>query len=165
MSSLGVVYLSTQFKQFSTCSFRIKLKTMSNPYSSPQNKSSRPSSSGGQNPLASLKGPAISLIVVSVISILNVLAGPFVNAAIGTYEIGSSQFNIAFAAAIGFALIQGFIGFSGKLMLDGKSHGICMAGAIVACIPICTPCIVLGIPFGIWAIVVLQQPEVKQAFR
>ena len=138
---------------------------MSNPYSTPQNQSSRPRHPGGPNQLAGLKGPAISLIVVSVISILNVLAGPFVNAAMGTYDVGSPEFIGNIAAAIGFASLHGFVAFSGKLMLDGKSHGICMAGAIISCIPVCTPCILLGIPFGIWAIVVLQQPAVKSAFR
>lgn len=138
---------------------------MSNPYSSPQNFSSQPNKPSGQNPLAGLKGPGISLIVVSILSILNVLAGPFVNVMMGNFDAGSPEFIGNIAGAIAFAALHAFVLFSGKLMLDGKSHGVCMAGAIIACIPVCTPCLLLGIPFGIWAIVVLQQPAVKSAFR
>jgi len=40
-----------------------------------------------------------------------------------------------------------------------------MAAAIVACVPFCSPCVVLGIPFGIWALVVMAKPEVRAAFQ
>ena len=35
---------------------------------------------------------------------------------------------------------------------------------IVSMLP-CSCCWTLGLPFGIWALVVLNQPEVKDAFR
>lgn len=31
-----------------------------------------------------------------------------------------------------------------------NKYGLAMTGAIIACIPCCGPCFVLGIPFGIW---------------
>jgi hypothetical protein len=37
--------------------------------------------------------------------------------------------------------------------------------AILACIPFCTPCIVVGIPFGIWGLMVLSQSDVRAAFE
>jgi hypothetical protein len=45
-----------------------------------------------------------------------------------------------------------------------ESHGWGMASSIIAMIP-CTGCCLLGLPFGIWSLVVLNKPEVKDAFR
>ena len=39
-----------------------------------------------------------------------------------------------------------------------------VAASIVACIPFLTPWFVLGIPFGIWALVVLRRKDVRAAF-
>lgn len=48
----------------------------------------------------------------------------------------------------------------------GRSYGVAFAGAIISVIPcIGSPCCALGIPFGIWALVVLNDPTVKAAFR
>jgi hypothetical protein len=45
-----------------------------------------------------------------------------------------------------------------------ESHGWAMAASIIAMVP-CTGCCILGLPFGIWSLVVLNKPEVKDAFR
>jgi hypothetical protein len=45
-----------------------------------------------------------------------------------------------------------------------ESHGIATAAAIVAMIP-CTGCCIVGIPFGIWALSVLNDSYVRAAFR
>jgi hypothetical protein len=45
-----------------------------------------------------------------------------------------------------------------------RNHGFAMTGAILALIP-CNLAWVFGLPFGIWALVVLSKPEIKSAFR
>jgi hypothetical protein len=45
-----------------------------------------------------------------------------------------------------------------------ESYGFALASAIIALLP-CGPCCLLGIPFGIWAIVVLSDGQVRAAFR
>jgi hypothetical protein len=40
-----------------------------------------------------------------------------------------------------------------------------MAASIIAMIPCVSPCCLLGLPIGIWALVVLMKPEVKSAFH
>ena len=45
-----------------------------------------------------------------------------------------------------------------------ESYGMAMAAAIIAILP-CNCCCVLGLPFGIWALVVLNDAGVKTAFR
>ena len=50
-------------------------------------------------------------------------------------------------------------------MLKVESYGSAMTAAIISVVPICSPGLVLGIPFGIWAIVVLNDPRVKASFK
>lgn len=45
-----------------------------------------------------------------------------------------------------------------------KSYGRALTGCILACIPLCSPCFVFGIPFGIWGIIVLLNEDVKRSF-
>jgi hypothetical protein len=44
-------------------------------------------------------------------------------------------------------------------------HGLALAAAIVAMVPCVSPCCWLGLPIGIWAVVVLSKPEVKSHFN
>ncbi len=45
-----------------------------------------------------------------------------------------------------------------------RNRGLSMAAAIIAVIPCFSPCCVFGIPFGIWALVVLNDANVRAAF-
>jgi hypothetical protein len=45
-----------------------------------------------------------------------------------------------------------------------RSWGLALTGAILALMPCCSSCCCVGMPFGIWALVVLMKPEVKAAF-
>lgn len=45
-----------------------------------------------------------------------------------------------------------------------NSYGFAMTACILAMIPAINCCL-LGLPFGIWALVVLNKPEVKDAFQ
>ncbi len=73
----------------------------------------------------------------------------------------------------GFGIVGGLIGVAiGAVVILGglkmkrlESHAWAMAGAIVAVIPCFSPCCLLGFPFGIWALVVLNDPQVRSAFR
>jgi len=73
----------------------------------------------------------------------------------GTIGIITSLIGIAVGAFIIYAMLQ---------MRALKSHGMVMAATILAMIPCISPCCILGLPFGIWSLVVLLKPEVKAAF-
>jgi hypothetical protein len=60
--------------------------------------------------------------------------------------------------------INGLVIFGGLKMKNLESRGLAMAASIIALIP-CFACYCLGIPVGIWSLVVLSKPEVKAAFR
>lgn len=67
-------------------------------------------------------------------------------------------------ALVGLA-INGFVLFGAVKMRNLQSWGVALAAAILCVIPCCAgPCYCLGIPAGIWALVVLNRAEVKTAF-
>lgn len=64
--------------------------------------------------------------------------------------------------------VYGFITFAGVRMLNQRSWGAALTGSILLMIPCFTPCCctcgaTLGI--GIWALIVLLDAQVKQAFK
>jgi hypothetical protein len=50
-------------------------------------------------------------------------------------------------------------------MLRMRTFGVAVAGAIVAMLNLASYCCLLGLPFGIWALVVLFRPEVRGNFE
>lgn len=45
-----------------------------------------------------------------------------------------------------------------------ESHNLALIAAIVAMVPCVSPCCCIGLPVGIWAVIMLGKPEVKGAF-
>ncbi len=62
-------------------------------------------------------------------------------------------------------LLAGLVFFAAWQMMQLKGHGLAIAGSVIAMIPCLSPCCCLGLPIGIWALVVLLKPEVKEAFE
>ena len=64
-----------------------------------------------------------------------------------------------------FALAMSVLVLIGAAKMQSlRSFEFAFAAAILAMIPCLTPCCVLELPFGIWALVVLNKPEVKSQF-
>jgi hypothetical protein len=62
-------------------------------------------------------------------------------------------------------LIDAVIAVGAFKMMKLESYGFAIAAAILSIIPcLSSPCFVLGVPFGIWALFVLMDPEVKSGF-
>jgi hypothetical protein len=53
----------------------------------------------------------------------------------------------------------------GTSMLQMHSYGFVFASSILAVIPCISSCFLISIPFGIWGLVVLNNPEVRAAFH
>ncbi len=72
------------------------------------------------------------------------------------------------AGLISYLLGLGFGGLSviaGLQMRKLKNHGFAMTMMILNMLPCCNSCCcLLGLPIGIWGLVVLMKPEVKSAF-
>ena len=73
------------------------------------------------------------------------------------------KLGIILTACMGILNVVCIIGAS--YMIGGKSYKYAMISMIVSCVPCLSGCVILGIPFGIWGLVVLCQEDVKQAFR
>ena len=61
-------------------------------------------------------------------------------------------------------LLQLTVIVGGFNMVRLKSYGMTMIAALISIIPICSPLACFGIPFGIWALIVLRNPRVQEAF-
>jgi hypothetical protein len=66
----------------------------------------------------------------------------------------------SFALALNVLVIVG-----GWRMTRLSNYGWCFAAAVVAVVPCLSPCCCLGVPPGIWALIILSRPEVKAAFE
>lgn len=79
----------------------------------------------------------------------------------------------ALAIAGGFYLIIGILGLIGAAVIimgalkmkKLESHGLSMTASILAMIPCLSSCCLIGLPVGIWCMIVLMKPEVKSAFH
>ncbi len=74
--------------------------------------------------------------------------------------------NVVYYSVIGALnlVLSVLILFGAIRMKNLQSYGWAMAACICGIIP-CSGCCLLGMPFGIWGLVMLSRPEVKEAFR
>jgi hypothetical protein len=120
-----------------------------------------------------VSGPAISLIVTAALGltlgILRIL-GSILQVGI----IAAAHHNdlpAIFVGPVGLAVgaigvIMGIVVLVGAIKMKAlENYGFAMAASIIALIPCVSPCCLLGIPFGIWALVVLSDPVVKSSFK
>jgi phage FluMu protein Com len=62
-------------------------------------------------------------------------------------------------------LVCVFIFYGAAKMKNLENYGLALTVSIISMIPCFNPCCCLGLPFGIWAIVILSNPAVKNSFR
>ncbi len=68
------------------------------------------------------------------------------------------------SAAVGL-FIAGLIIYASLEMKKLQQWGLAVAASVLAMVPCISPCCILGLPFGIWCLIVLMKHEVKTAFR
>jgi hypothetical protein len=61
-------------------------------------------------------------------------------------------------------VVCGLVVWGALGMLKLKSWGLAIAASFLALLPCVSPCCLIGLPFGIWALVVLFDKDVKAAF-
>lgn len=135
-------------------------------------------SSSDTRVLNQLSGPATGLIVTAVLGFLangfavvwSLVPGRFqplppdldpeieniLQAASGMVGVGSALLGFALSALVWYGALQ---------LKKGRSYGWAMTAAILALVPCTSPCCFVGVPIGIWALVVLMRPEVKSALQ
>ena len=138
------------------------LGVANNPYSSPQLSSS-------PKPQNQLLIPAIILLALASFSLLSVIASlPNQFRSAGTIDTstpeGIGQLGGLIVALLIMSVGPGFVLWGAICMLRLKGYRMAYTGSIVALIPCLTPCVILGIPFGIWTLVLLNNPTVARKF-
>lgn len=127
-----------------------------------------------------VNGPAIGLMVVAILGFLAQatslvwrLGFSALTASQAEGPFGGTSGPLAFLYSATFAVVSAILGTAvGILILLGavkmkklENYGLAMTASIIAMIPCFSPCCLLGLPLGIWAVVVLSKPEVKSAFH
>jgi hypothetical protein len=64
------------------------------------------------------------------------------------------------SAAVGVLILVG-----ASKMQSLQNYSLAVTASVLAMLPCISPCCLLGLPFGIWALVVLNRPEVKSQFN
>ncbi|HET8645250.1 MAG TPA: hypothetical protein VFO85_07160 [Vicinamibacteria bacterium] len=124
---------------------------------------------------ARVKGPAISLIVITALGIVGQIISMVANlAGMSTMPANlppdAERWVSLMSGGLGVVLtlvtlaVGGLIIFGAMKMMKLQGYGLAMAVSIIAMVPCLSPCCCLGIPAGIWAIVTLTNAEVKAAF-
>jgi hypothetical protein len=137
-----------------------------NPYASPPpvygSDAHRPREAGRQ-----LMAPAIVLLVMAILTALHRFADFFISAYM--FMGAEAQQKPILIGALIFdplILILSIVTIIGCIaMLRLSSLPAARSAAIISVIPVCAPCVIFGIPFGIWALVLLARPEVASSFQ
>ena len=132
----------------------------------------------GQVAASKVKPPAIALIVLAVLYILFLivdLVGRVFNLASGEVpNFGNQDLDpqalyigavIGGVVAVAFIILQVVVIIGSLKMISLSSYRMAMTASVLSVIPCVSGCCIIGIPFGIWALVVLKDPVVKAAFR
>lgn len=148
---------------------------MSEPMSPPP-PSSPPPQPPGPDPRQQIQGPAIGLIITAVVGGLWCIFGLLANllgmgmASLDRFASDYEWAEWAFGGALGSVwnviglAVAGFVLWAALQMKELKNWTIAVVASVLAMIPCISPCCIIGLPIGIWALVVLLKPEVKAAF-
>jgi hypothetical protein len=124
-----------------------------------------------QDPASRVSAPAVALIVTGALNAVTTLVWMGFLAIFGLAAISDPDAREALPG-VGVWAVGSVIGlvmsavmvYGGMQMRKLQSWGVCMAGTICAMLP-CTSCCILGLPIGIWVIMVLIDGDVKRAFE
>jgi len=154
-----------------------------NPYQSPGHYTTAGVPYTTPDPMAAQRvaGPATALLITGALGLVMQVFGMLGNVVqVGRFGGGGPGFQpgvpgqpMPFALGAGVILGLGLVGIIlavvvviGALKMKRlENYGLAVAASIVALIPCTSPCCVLGLPFGIWALVVLSDGRVRAAFR
>lgn len=116
--------------------------------------------------------PALGLMITAIVGlILLVLGISLVIVKIATSS-GSLSYDTPTMSGLVFNLffyafqsaVHLFVIYGTHCMRERKNFPIAIATAIVSLIPFIGICCLTGLPFGIWALIVLSKPEVRDLF-
>ncbi len=122
-----------------------------------------------------VSGPAIGLMVTAVLGGLVAVTGVAANLlGIGLSAVPGleqeDRISTIIGGTIGLALgtvgiVIAVVTFVGaRRMQQLRSRGLALTVSVLAMMPCVSPCCLIGLPIGIWSLIVLNKPEVRGAF-
>ena len=120
-----------------------------------------------------LNAPALGLMIAAGIGMLFQVLSLLMNllgVGMGAASVGHEGMMNLLSGGVGMLInvvgmaIGGLIIFGAMKMKQLQNYNLALAAAVIAMIPCLSPCCLLGLPIGIWALVILIKPEVKSAF-
>ena len=120
--------------------------------------------------------PAIALITSAAVGIVvNLLIIPLTLLGVNTYRdleqhvpairgMSGTLDSLSIVSAVVAILLGGFVIWASLKMKRLESYTMAVAAAMVSLLPCTSPCCVLGLPFGVWAMVVLIDDRVKAGY-
>lgn len=129
-----------------------------------------------------VSGPATGLLIVGILCAIASLWGVVSNLlGIGMGAMGGGprgnippqleQYARLMSGGLGLALnfiavaLAGFYIFASTKMRRLESYGMVMTATILSMLPCTSSCCCVGLPVGIWILIVLSKPEVKGSFH
>lgn len=113
--------------------------------------------------LKRLRGPSLVLIgLAGIVCILGVVIFPLV--VLTSVAHYSDESPLERWLTIPYFLAGYPILFGALSMRRGMRYRLAYTSAVLASLPFLSPFVFLGIPFGIWALIVLHRRDVKEAF-
>lgn len=123
-----------------------------------------------------VSGPATGLLVTGIVgiffaalaliaSVVGMGIAPFIRDEIPERYVEFWEGSVGAGSAIVEIAVAAFIIFAALKMRELRQWELSLAASIVAMIPCVSPCCILGLPIGIWALVVLLRPEIREAFQ
>lgn len=141
-----------------------------NPYDAPTSiKSQSFSQQASENAyaLSRLRPPAIGIIIVSILSVINIVLGAVIQNLAGQFQ--PNQYTpvetTKAITLVALMLIHFVYVYAGVLMLKARNRKSIVLALKLACVPCCSPLIVLGIPVAIWGLNEIKNPRVKGVFN
>jgi hypothetical protein len=142
-----------------------------NPYQSPIG-----DSSGDYQSENRVNGPAMALIIVTSISLVILVLSLLFDVFLLTSGVADQlrqpagmskhqQVVIRMIWGILIIAVNGIILYGAMQMKSLRDLGMARTACYLSLIPCCGPCFVLGIPFGIWGLMVLNDPQVQRTFK
>ncbi|WP_241758641.1 hypothetical protein [Pyxidicoccus parkwayensis] len=141
-----------------------------------ENNFGTPMSPGAGNAREEVSLPAILLMVISALGVLIALTSFFTPALMNTLinnpslpadlrdQLAAQQGGASWVRSLPLLILSAVTFFGALQMKNLRNYGMSLAAAIIACIPCVGSCCCIGIPVGIWAIIVLRRPHVRAAF-
>ncbi len=130
--------------------------------------------------LQQVQGPAIGLLVTAILGILyqilnivltalGVTMNAFQQGQAGGQEMPPWVQTMSGGVGMVFGIlgiVLGVVVLLGALKMKKLEHyTFAIIATVTAMVPCISPCCLLGLPIGIWALVVLNKPEVKSSFH